>query len=129
MPLRLTALVTLAMLMTYFWTAILVGRGRAKHKVEAPKTEGPEAFNRIYRAHVNTLEQLVLMLPALWIFAATVGDQWAAILGLVWVGGRIFYVISYMIEAEKRGPGFGITFLALAAAVVGSAIQLVRGLV
>jgi glutathione S-transferase len=127
MAFRLTALITLAMLVTYFWTGILVGQGRGKHKVKAPAIEGPDEFNRIYRAHVNTLEQLVLMLPALWLFAITVGDQWAAVLGLIWIAGRTFYVMSYIKEAEKRGPGFGISFAAFAIAVIGSAFQLLRG--
>jgi glutathione S-transferase len=125
---HLTALATSAMLATYFWTGALVGQGRVRHKVKAPAVEGPDDFNRIYRAHVNTLEQLVLMLPAMWIFALTVTDRWAALLGLVWVVGRVAYVLGYKAAAEKRDVGFVISFAAFAVALIGGVIQLVRGM-
>jgi glutathione S-transferase len=117
---RYTALITLLMLVTYIWTAANVSRARSAHGVKAPATEGPDAFNRVYRAHVNTLEQLVLMLPALWICAVYVGDLWAGLLGLAWVVGRVLYVTSYSADAEKRGLGFMIGFFALVAAIVAS---------
>ena len=120
MPYRYTALITLIMLVTYVWTGLSVAKARRTHGVKAPATEGPDGFNRVYRAHVNTLEQLVLMLPALWICAAAVGDVWASVLGLVWVIGRILYVTAYAEAAAKRGTGFLIGFIALAAAVVAS---------
>jgi glutathione S-transferase len=120
MTYQLTALITLAMVAHYMWTAILVGGARREHKVKAPETTGPDDFNRVYRAHVNSLEQLVAMLPVLWIFAATVGDRWAALLGLIWLIGRILYVISYKNAANKRGTGFMIGFIALAAGLLGS---------
>jgi glutathione S-transferase len=127
--LPLTSLVTLAMLLTYFWTGILVGQSRAKHGLQAPTTSGPDAFNRVMRAHINTLEQLVLMLPALWLFAMWVSDRYAALLGLVWIAGRVLYVISYSRDADSRGPGFGIGFAAFAIAAIGAAIQIVRSLI
>ena len=121
MAYQLTALATLAMVATYLWTGILVGAARGRHKVKAPATEGPDDFNRIYRAHENTLEQFAAMVPAMWVFAYVVGDRWAALLGLVWIVGRVMYVTSYAKEAEKRGVGFGITFSALAISVIGGA--------
>lgn len=116
---RFTALATLAMLITYFWTGFLVGKARAEHKVKAPATEGPDPFNRVYRAHVNTLEQLVLMLPALWIFTLGIGDVWGALLAAVWIVGRILYVLGYAQAADKRGTGFSITVISFAVAVLG----------
>lgn len=116
---RFTALATLAMLITYFWTGLRVGQARGEHNVKAPSTEGPDGFNRVYRAHVNTLEQLVLMLPALWIFALGISDLWAAALAAVWIVGRIHYVLSYAQAAEKRGTGFMITIIPFALALLG----------
>ncbi len=116
---RYTAIVTLLMVITYVWTGILVGKARATHGVKAPATEGPDGFNRVYRAHGNTLEQMVAMLPALWIFAMTIGDQWAGLLGLVWIVGRVLYVQAYAAAADKRGFGFMVSFIAMAVAVVG----------
>jgi glutathione S-transferase len=121
MTYQLTALVTLAMVAHYVWTAILVGGARRTHKVKAPETTGPDDFNRVYRAHVNSLEQLVAMLPVLWIFAITVSDRSAALLGLVWLVGRVVYVLAYKDAADKRGTGFMIGFLAMLAGIIGSA--------
>jgi glutathione S-transferase len=121
MAYQLTALVTLAMVATYVWTGIMVGSARGQHKVKAPATEGPDDFNRVYRAHVNTLEQFAAMVPALWVFAYAVGDRWAALLGLVWVVGRVIYVTGYASAADKRNTGFLVTFIALGIAVVGGA--------
>jgi glutathione S-transferase len=121
MTYQMTALITLAMVAHYMWTAILVGGARREHKVVAPETTGPDGFNRVYRAHVNSLEQLVAMLPVLWIFAAAVGDRWAALLGLIWLIGRVLYVIAYKDAANKRGTGFMIGFFSLTAGLFGSA--------
>ncbi len=117
----LTALATLGMTAHYVWTAILVGGARRTYKVKAPETTGPDDFNRVYRAHVNSLEQLVMMLPVLWIFAASVGDRWAALLGLIWVVGRVLYVLAYRAAADKRGAGFMIGFLTMTVGLLGSA--------
>jgi glutathione S-transferase len=117
----LTALATLGMVGVYVWTMVLIGPARRKHGVKAPDTTGPDDFNRVYRAHVNTLEQLVMMLPVLWVFALAVGDRWAALLGLVWIMGRIVYVLGYTAAANKRGTGFMIGLAALAIGLFGSA--------
>ncbi len=129
MTYQLTALVTLAMIAHYVWTGFVVATARREHKVKAPETTGPDDFNRVYRAHVNSLEQLVSMLPVLWIFAATAGDRWAAGLGLVWVIGRVMYVLAYKDAANKRGTGFMIGFCAMAAGLLGSAGMIVWSMV
>jgi glutathione S-transferase len=129
MTYQLTALITLAMVAHYMWTAILVGGARREHKVTAPETTGPDGFNRVYRAHMNSLEQLVAMLPVLWIFAVTVGDRWAALLGLIWLVGRVLYVLAYKDAANKRGTGFMIGFFSLATGLLGSAGMILWSLV
>ena len=129
MAYRLTAITTLLMLITYLWTGVLVGKARSAHAVKAPATEGPDAFNRVYRAHVNTLEQLALMVPALWIFATVVGDVWAGALGLVWIAGRVMFVLGYAEAAEKREMGFGVTFVSMAIAIVGGLGGLIWGMI
>ena len=107
-------------LFVYLWTGFLVGPARKKHGVEYPDTHGPDDFNRVWRAHQNTLEQLVIFLPSLWLFALIVDDCWAAILGLVWALGRILYVRGYIAAASKRGMGFMIAILATAALLFGA---------
>jgi glutathione S-transferase len=115
-------LVSLAMLLVYMWTAIRVGRARGAMDVKAPATEGPDAFNRVYRAHVNTLEQLVLALPAFWILAQGTRVLYVCILASVWIVGRIYYVLSYAQAAEKRSMGFMLSALPTLVAIIWAAV-------
>ena len=121
---RFTALATLAMVATLFWTAVLVGRARGRYGVKAPAVSGHEMFERTFRCQMNTLEQLVAMLPALWLMAISVGDLWAGLAGLVWVAGRVLYVTSYVANPEKRGPGFILTMLPFAVAWIASLVAI-----
>lgn len=122
---RFAALATLAMVATLFWTAVLVGRARGRYGVKAPAVSGHEQFERAYRCQMNTLEQMVAMLPVLWLMAVSVGDLWAGLLGLVWVVGRVIYVTSYVANPEKRGPGFILTVLPFAIAWIASLFAIV----
>jgi glutathione S-transferase len=81
------------------------------------------------RVQQNTLEQLVLFLPALWIFATFVSPLAATIIGAIWIVGRIVYAWGYYQAAEKRGPGFGISTLATVVLLLGSLVGIVLQLV
>ena len=81
---------------------------RKTYGVKLPATTGHVDFERVQRVHVNTLEWLPIFLPSLWLFAIYVGDRSAAILGLIWIVGRILYLIGYTKAVEQRGPGFAI---------------------
>jgi glutathione S-transferase len=116
----LTALVTGLALLVYVWTGLVVGKARKVHGVDYPATHGPDGFNRVWRAHMNTLEQLALFLPSLWLFAIIVSDRWAAFLGLIWCLGRIWYVNGYAKAPEKRSTGFLIGLLATAICLFGA---------
>ncbi|MEI6430528.1 MAG: MAPEG family protein, partial [Pseudanabaena sp. ELA607] len=118
----LTSLVTICALMVYFGLGIGVGVARVKYQVMPPKTTGDERFERVYRAHQNTLEQLVLFLPSLWLFSWLVSVQWGAILGGGWVIGRIAYAWGYYVAAEKRAAGNAIASLAGLVLIIGSLI-------
>jgi glutathione S-transferase len=124
-------LVTLLALIVFFVVTINVGRARVKFGVKPPQMSGDPAFERAVRVQQNMLEQLVFFLPVLWIFAAVVNPSYAAGLGLVWVVGRILYAWGYYQEAEKRGPGFGISLLASLILLLGSLggviLQIVKG--
>ena len=52
-----------------------------------------------------------------------VGDIAAAALGLVWIGGRILYLVNYSDAAERRGTGFtvqaGVCVVLLIGALAG----------
>lgn len=123
-----TALATALAILVYVWTGALVGPARKKHGVDYPNVTGPDAFNRVFRAHQNTLEQLVIFLPSLWLYAAVGSDGWAGILGLLWATGRIWYVLGYAAAAEKRTPGFIISLLATSLALFGALGVIIRQL-
>ena len=87
--------------------------------VAAPATYGDPTFERYYRVQMNTVEQLVIFLPALALFAHTVNEPVAAGFGLVFILGRALYARGYLRDPAGRGPGFGLTILANAVLLLG----------
>ena len=115
-----TALVTCLAILVYFYSSILVSRARGKFGVRLPAISGNPDFERVFRAQMNTLEWLPIFLPSLWLFAIYINDGIAAALGLVWVVGRILYVLGYAKAVEKRNRGFAIQASAAIILWVGS---------
>src|SRR3954447_5674348 len=64
----LACLVTMAM---GGWSGYL----RGKYKIQAPAVTGHPAFERAHRAHINTVENLVVFVPVLWIASVFYGGQ------------------------------------------------------
>ena len=114
------SLITALALILYQTLAANVGRARFKYKVMPPATTGNEDFERVLRVQQNTLEQLVFFLPSLWLFSVYVNPTWGAVLGLVWVVGRIAYAWGYYQAAEKRMIGFALSMLSGLALVLGA---------
>ncbi len=106
-----TALVTVLVVVLYFYTGLLVAKARAKYGVKAPATTGNADFERVFRVQQNTLEWMPIFLPSLWLFAIYISDAVAALLGLVWIAGRILYWTGYSQAAEKRSIGFAVQFM------------------
>jgi uncharacterized membrane protein YecN with MAPEG domain len=110
----LSAAVTILAMLVMVYTFVLVGRMRGRHKIQAPAMSGHPEVERALRVQGNTLEQVVIFLPLLWVatlYFHLVG--WLpALLGLVWCIGRLVYAWGYMAAAEKRELGFMITALA-----------------
>jgi len=117
--------ISLALLECFVFGA-LVGRARGRFGIEAPAMTGHPEFERINRVHQNSLEQLVLFVPAIWIFASTVSPRIAATLGLVFVIGRVVYARGYMQEASKRSTGTAISGVAQILLLLGAAIGSLR---
>ena len=115
----LTGLITALSLMLYFGITLNVGRARVRYKVQPPQMSGDPNFERVVRVQQNTLEQIVLFLPALWLFSQFVSPVWGAALGAVWIVGRILYAWGYYQAAEKRLAGFGISALAVLVLLLG----------
>ncbi|MES2193842.1 MAG: MAPEG family protein [Pseudomonadota bacterium] len=107
-----TALVTCLAIAFYFFTSIQVSKARIAFGIKVPATSGHPDFERVFRVQMNTLEWMPIFLPALWLFAIYIGDLYAALLGMIWIAGRVLYLIGYSQAAAKRGPGFGVQALA-----------------
>jgi len=116
------AIVTALALIQYLVIGALVGRARVKGGVQAPAISGDPIFERYFRAHQNTLEQLILLVPSLWIFAHYVSAPVAAGLGLVFIIGRVVYVRAYVMDPPTRGTGFLIGMVPLMVLLIGSVI-------
>ena len=126
---NLTALVTLLAVLTFFWTALRVGMARGKYEVKAPATSGPEEFDRYFRVQMNTMEGLIQFLPSLWIFALFANEKIGAVLGLIWIVGRIMYALAYVKDPATRGRGFMIAGLSMLALQLGGLFYVIMGLI
>ena len=116
------AIVTTLALLQVFMFAIQVGQQRVKHDVKAPATSGPPEFERAFRAHQNTIEQLIILVPALWIFASYWRADIAAVLGFAFIVGRQLYRNAYMNDPDKRSLGFGIGAMATGVLLIGGLV-------
>jgi uncharacterized membrane protein YecN with MAPEG domain len=123
------AIVTVVALLQFFWFGWQVGVARAKYNIAAPAVSGNEMFERVFRVHMNTLEQLVVFLPALWIFASFISPIWAAVLGAVFIIGRAVYARAYVKDPKSRSPGFAMTAIPLLLLLLGIVIWAVWALV
>lgn len=108
---ELVTIVTILALMQYYWFGIEVGKMRAKHQCKAPAITGAPEFERMFRVQQNTLEQIVMFLPALWLFAEFVNPLWAACMGVVYLVGRAVYRVAYVKDPKGRSAGFMLTVL------------------
>ncbi len=115
-----TAIVTLLVVTLYFFIATRVAVAHGKFNVKLPATVGNPDFERIFRVHMNTLEWMPTFLLPLWLCAIYLNDIAAAVLGLVWIGGRIVYFIGYSKAVEKRLPGFFIQSIACILLFIGA---------
>jgi uncharacterized membrane protein YecN with MAPEG domain len=104
-------IVTVLALVQYMYFGVQVGGARQKCGVKAPSMAGDQQFECVNRVHQNTLEQLVVFLPALWLYAHHVNPLWAAGLGVVYLIGRFLYSAAYKKDPSTRSIGFMMTFL------------------
>jgi uncharacterized MAPEG superfamily protein len=117
---RFVSIVALLALLEYLVIAILTGRARVTYNIQAPATTGHPMFERWYRVQHNTLEQLVVFLPSLFLFATYASPSLAGWLGLAFIAGRTIYTRSYLADPAARGPGFMIGFIANLILLVGA---------
>ncbi|MGB5449034.1 MAG: MAPEG family protein [Woeseiaceae bacterium] len=117
-----TVIITILALAQFVLYGIQVGSMRGKHGIKAPAVTGHPEFERMFRVQQNSMEQLVVFIPALWIFAHLVNPLWGAGMGLVFIIGRFIYRSSYVKDPDARGMGFTITFVPTAVMLVWSLV-------
>lgn len=120
-----TAIAMLA-LIEYLYFGVEVGRARARSGLQAPAVTGDEHFERVFRAHYNTLEQLIVFLPALFAAGYYVHELYAVAAGVAFLIGRAMYFRTYVADPTRRGPGMLITMAASIALVVGALLGALR---
>lgn len=122
------SIVTSLMLIQLFFFAAMTGKARGKYGVNGPAVTGHEMFERHYRVHYNTLEQLILVVPSMWLFAMHVHALTAAGLGVVYLIGRFVYARAYVKDPASRGIGFGLsivpTLILMLGSLVGAIVKL-----
>ena len=108
-----------------------VGGARGKYGVKAPAITGNEVFERVFRVQQNTLEQLIVFLPGIYLFSRYFNPLVAAVLGVVYLVGREIYSATYVNNPAKRSLGYGLTFLPTvilaAGGLIGAVLQLFHG--
>ncbi len=122
-------LITLLVAAEYFWLAIMVGKSRGETGIHAPTCVGDPKFERVFRVQQNTMEQLIIFFPALWVFGYYVSATIGAGLGLLFLFGRILYARGYIQHPDKRAPGFIIGSLATLALIIGGIVGVIGKLI
>ena len=118
-------------LVQFLYFGIAVGGARERLGVKAPATTGNAVFERYFRVQMNTLELLVVLLPALPMFAHYISTTWAVGLGCVYLVGRVVFFIAYTRDPATRQLGFGLSFVPilvlLVGGIAGAVMAAVRG--
>ena len=122
------ALVTLIALLEYMFFSFRVGTSRAKYGVVAPAISGDPVWERMFRVQQNTVEQLIIFIPALWIFSNFVSPVIGAGIGVVFLVARPIYYLGYVKDPAARTSGFVVGFLANVVLVLGSIGGVILGL-
>lgn len=125
---ELIVIVTVLALAQFYWFGIQVGSMRGKHGVPAPAVSGPPEFERMFRVQQNTMEQLVITIPSLWLFGYYVDARWGAGIGLVYIIARFIYRAGYVKDPAKRGTGFTIGVIATTILLIGPLVAAIRNL-
>jgi uncharacterized membrane protein YecN with MAPEG domain len=120
-----TVLIILVALAQYLYFTFRVGARRTKHGIDAPKTAGDETWERIFRVQQNTMEQLVVFIPAMIVFSTYLSAKWVLVPGVIFIVGRQLYSYEYIKNPGSRVPGMALSLLANVVLLIGATIGLV----
>ena len=121
-------IVTLLAVIQLLVFGFLVGKARMQYGIKAPATTGNEMFERYFRVQMNTLETLVVFLPALWIAALYWSPPLMAAIGVVYLIGRQLYLAAYVRDPARRSAGYSLSFLPVAVLALAGLVGAVRAL-
>ena len=121
-------LVVMLALLEYIWFTGRTGARRGKYDIEAPATSGNPDFEKAFRVQQNTMEQLVIFIPATYAFAWYVNALWVLVPGALFIVGRLLYSSAYLSDPKKRAPGMIMTLLANAVMVIWVLVKVALGL-
>jgi glutathione S-transferase len=121
-------IVTALALLQFMVFGFKVARARGRYGIAAPAIAGNEIFERYFRVQQNTLEQLIVFLPALYVFSHSYSPLVAAALGAVYLIGREIYAVTYVKDPKKRELGFLLTVLPTAILIFGGLFGAIRQL-
>jgi uncharacterized membrane protein YecN with MAPEG domain len=121
-------LVTVLALLEFFAFGFLVGKARVTYGIKAPAMSGHEMFERYFRVQYNTLELLIMFVPALWIAAMYWNPLWMAALGAIYLVGRLLYLQGYVRDPKTRSIGFGLSMGPILLLVLSALVGVVRSL-
>jgi len=119
-------IVTALALLQFVVFGFKVGKARTRYGVAAPAISGHATFERYFRVQQNTLEQLIVFIPGLYLYSHYFKPAVAAGIGVVYLIGREAYAASYVKDPAKRSLGFGLTFVPMMVLIVGGIVGAVR---
>ncbi len=121
----ITELVTIIALLQFLTFGVLVGRARRKTGVKAPAVTGDPIFERAYRVQMNTMENLVIFLPALFLAAKYWPDSLVGGVGMIFIIGRYMYWRAYTVNPSTRHAGFAVAMFATLSLLILTVIGII----
>ena len=126
---ELLAIITVLILIQTLFFGFEVGKARGKYKIKAPAVSGDEMFDRHYRIHQNTIEQIIIFIPSLWLFGYFVHMNIGAGLGLLFLIGRLIFRSAYLKDPASREIGFIMGFLPIAICLLATLFFVTKGMI
>ena len=119
------SLVIVLALLEYFFFVAMEGAARDKYSINASATTGDPNFESIFRVQQNSLEQLVIFIPAIYLFGLYVHATTTAVIGLLFLIGRSIYYKAYITDPATRTIGMVCGVASYAILLLGALIGII----